>query len=597
MSTLVFFLYTNIIIPRPNITLRSGSHQDELSQTGKHVHLGAVNHSPVSDWNSNNEFFEFTRGRFIVDEAGNLRKREVRSDMNRFARVAADSVGAVRCISIKKYPDGMFNKAFLMTMDNGREVVAKVPNLNAGAPHFSTASEVATMDFWSGRPGGFLGHRCLAYMHGISRAGSHSVGAEFIIMDKADGVPLSQVWGTLKLPQKLQVLVAITRLQKQWLSVSFSHYGSLYYTKDVRPPAGNYYVKDGEVIRDSEFAIGSATGRDWFDAGRSVLDLETREGHVCRDTYHFRAAADKFAGASLTQDLQAVRAREMRAIQSLKPPKQIALFCGPKLYRTGREKKIAALKWYQQVIDALIPKDTAITRPYLWHNDLHDDNVFVDPHNPEKITGIIDWQSCHISPLFNHNPDPAFLEWDGLEPETLDLAPMPKLSGLSPNERSAAVHEYTVRNVLLGWRKLMLSKNPELYRAVEFRKTAAFGLIFLAHRMFEYGEAHFQSLLVDLKDTWADLPAVTSDTPFPFNFSEEDIERIKLDSDCAVAGTELVTEVKERLGDLWPDKGFMEHERDDEFRAALHEIKDQILEQLAESDEEKAEYERYWPFE
>lgn len=34
-----------------------------------------------------------------------------------------------------------------MTMDDGREVVAKVPNPNAGIPHFTTASEVATMDF------------------------------------------------------------------------------------------------------------------------------------------------------------------------------------------------------------------------------------------------------------------------------------------------------------------------------------------------------------------------------------------------------------------------------------------------------------------
>ena len=100
------------------------------------------------------------------------------------------------------------------------------------------------------------------------------VGAEFIIMDKVEGVPLSQVWDTMKLPQKLQVLVAMTRLQKQWLSVSFSHYGSLYYAGDVQSPVGNHYVKDGKAVKDSEFAIGPATGRDWFDAGRSSLDTE-----------------------------------------------------------------------------------------------------------------------------------------------------------------------------------------------------------------------------------------------------------------------------------------------------------------------------------
>lgn len=142
----------------------------------------------------------------------------------------------------------------------------------------------------------------------------------------------------------------------------------------------------------------------------------------------------------------------------------------------------------------------------------------------------------------------------------------------------------------------MHAKNPDLYRAVEFRKTAAYGLMFLAHRMFEYGEAHFQSLLVDLKDIWADLLATTSETPFSFEFSEADIERIKLDCDGAVAGTELAAAAKERLGDLWPDKGFIEHEQCDDCKAALDQVKAQILEQLAENDEEKAEYERYWPF-
>lgn len=93
-------------------------------------------------------------------------------------------------------------------------------------------------------------------------------------MDKVEGVPLSQAWGGMKLPQKLQVLLAVTRLQKQWLSVSFSHYGSLYYAGDVQSHTGSHYLKDGNAVKDSEFAIGPATGRDWSDGGRSILDAE-----------------------------------------------------------------------------------------------------------------------------------------------------------------------------------------------------------------------------------------------------------------------------------------------------------------------------------
>ncbi|KAL5342729.1 kinase-like domain-containing protein [Aspergillus crustosus] len=508
------------------------------------------------DWNTHDDFFKFTRGRFILSEKENLQQREIRFDLNRLADIAAASVDATQCIAIKKYPDGTYNKAFLMTMDNGLEVVAKVPNPNAGIKHFTTASEVATMDFARR----VLDTPVPRVYSWNSRADTHPVGAEFIIMEKA------------------QVLVATTRLQKQWLRVSFSHSGGLYDSAGVQSPTAAHYIHHGHAVQDSGFSIGPATGRDWIDAKRSGL------------------AVDRGPWPSPSQYLRAVCQRETSAIQSLTPPKQIALFCGPKLYQPDAQKKLEPLRRYQQIVEFLTPKDAGIANPRLWHNDLHGSNIFVDPQNPEKITGIIDWQSCHISPLFTHNPDPAFIDWDDLEPETLDLAPRPRLAGLSPDDKAAAVREYTLQNIFIGWRKLMHAKNPDLYRVVEFRKSPAHGLIFLAHRMFEYGEAHFMSLLVDLEHTWKDLPGVPTDTPFPFTFSEDEVRRIKADCDDAVAGTELVAQVKESLGDLWPEKGFIEHERYEECRAILDQVKSRILEGLAETEEERVELERQWPF-
>lgn len=256
-------------------------------------------------------------------------------------------------------------------------------------------------------------------------------------MDKAEGVPLSQLWDKMKLPQKLQVLLAMIRLQKQWLNVSFSHYSSLYYAKDVQSPRGNHYVKAGETVTNSNLLLVRLQAA----IGLMLADQpwKLREDRVRLDLHTFIQPADRSAGPSITQYLQAISMRETKAIKSLSPPKHIALFCGPKLYQLDMEKKRTSLARYQQIVDALIPKNPAITKPYIWHNDLHDDNIFVDPQNPEKITGIIDCQPCHVSPLFNHNPEPAFLDWDSLEPKTLDLVPKPKLSGLSLGERSAAV--------------------------------------------------------------------------------------------------------------------------------------------------------------
>lgn len=45
---------------------------------------------------------------------------------------------------VLKCSEGLHNKAFILTMDNGTEVFAKLPNPNAGPTQYTTASEVAT---------------------------------------------------------------------------------------------------------------------------------------------------------------------------------------------------------------------------------------------------------------------------------------------------------------------------------------------------------------------------------------------------------------------------------------------------------------------
>ncbi len=95
----------------------------------------------------NEDFYRFTRARFVCNEDYEMSQRYVRYDVNQLARLAAAAVGSKTCVSIEKCPDGMHNKVLLLTMDDGTQAVAKVPNPNAGRPHFTTASEVATMDF------------------------------------------------------------------------------------------------------------------------------------------------------------------------------------------------------------------------------------------------------------------------------------------------------------------------------------------------------------------------------------------------------------------------------------------------------------------
>jgi len=97
----------------------------------------------------NENFHRFTRARFVCNEEYELSQRYVRYNVDQLAHLAATAVGSKTCVSIEKCPDGMHNKVLLLTMDDGTQAIAKVPNPNAGRPHFTTASEIATMDFVS----------------------------------------------------------------------------------------------------------------------------------------------------------------------------------------------------------------------------------------------------------------------------------------------------------------------------------------------------------------------------------------------------------------------------------------------------------------
>ena len=62
--------------------------------------------------------------------------------------MAEDAVGPnAIATNVSKLPEGNFNKAFLVSMQDGAEVVVKIPNPNTGQSHYTTASEAATMSY------------------------------------------------------------------------------------------------------------------------------------------------------------------------------------------------------------------------------------------------------------------------------------------------------------------------------------------------------------------------------------------------------------------------------------------------------------------
>lgn len=76
-----------------------------------------------------------------------MAKRHVDFDVHELQKVAVQAIGSESCVNCEKLPEGLNGKALLMTMNDGAQVVAKLPNPCGGRPHFTTASEVATMNY------------------------------------------------------------------------------------------------------------------------------------------------------------------------------------------------------------------------------------------------------------------------------------------------------------------------------------------------------------------------------------------------------------------------------------------------------------------
>lgn len=93
------------------------------------------------------KFFRYTAGRWLWDEEKQLQDRFTPFNVLELQRIAAESIGANNCVAMTKLAEGSFNKTFHLKMDNGSTVIARIPHPIAGPKYYTTASEVATIDF------------------------------------------------------------------------------------------------------------------------------------------------------------------------------------------------------------------------------------------------------------------------------------------------------------------------------------------------------------------------------------------------------------------------------------------------------------------
>ncbi|OAL75302.1 hypothetical protein A7D00_0901 [Trichophyton violaceum] len=536
------------------------------------------------DWNSTESFFNYTRGRFVVNEAEEMRQRHVRFDMNELARLAANTVGAKEVVNIEKCADGHFNKAFVFTFEDGKQVVGKVPNPIAITPHLTTASEVATMEFMR-----TVLKTPTPQVHAWSSRvddSKNSVGAEFIIMEKISGIPLGKVWERLSGSDKMKVLINIFEYQNEWASVAFSRFGSLYYSGDVDTlPADYLYIdKNGNQVNNPRFVVGPASHNEWFTHARDSISCDRGPWNTVID---YR---------------KAIAHREITASRLLPFPRQTLLIYGPRpLYLPTVEKKVAALKCSLQSLETFLPEDPALLRGHLWHTDFHHENIHVNPEKPTEITGIIDWQSTPITPLFDQPLDLPFVNYDGPDiGENLEIPVLPDdFQSMQEDEKKKVHKNYMDKSAVVAWRLLLKHKNPAYYRAVLFKHTPIGLTLELSRQVFTIGESSLRTIYAEMGEDWQEYAPKGSDmnpVPCPFNFSQAEITEIDEDEEATASSTRIATQIQEHLGPLYPHKGVIEHENYEEVKKILGEIKQEVIEHLFESTDDIQTFDSQWPY-
>ncbi|BCS14425.1 hypothetical protein ALUC_60981S [Aspergillus luchuensis] len=347
---------------------------------------------------TNSHYFNYTSGRWLQNERLQLEKRHITFNLSALQQITGQILGT-QCVATNKVSEGMFNKVFSLKMADGKEVLARIPNPNAGHPHYVVASEVATLDFLRAS----LEIPVPQVLSWSSSSQTNPVAAEYIIMEKAQGQQLSEVWDNMSEAQRFRLVRNLVHIERRLMKAKFTLHGSLYY-RETFPQGRSIAALPGldDDIR-SKYVIGPTTHRSFWEEEVENLDIN-------RGPWE---SAMGYLSAVANREIVRIRHGHSNSNHTTVP-----LGMTPK----RRKEHVQLLEKFLAVLPHILPSDSTHS-PVLLHHDLHVDNIFVDGHDPTQITSIIDWQAVHIAPLFLTAKFPSIFNcdddyiWGALQPK------------------------------------------------------------------------------------------------------------------------------------------------------------------------------------
>lgn len=185
----------------------------------------------------------------------------------------------------------MNNRAFLLTMDNGSVVFAKLPNSGAGPAFYTTASEVATRTFvgvllvlfldldplrlkliWLRDVLAIPTPRIIAW----SARKTNPVGAEYILEEKAPGQALWtlwQDWDKVPMIARFGITRQVVEIDRKLADTKLKHCGCIYFKEDI--PQGDCLVTTSAIPTSTleRFRMGPLVDMDHWQKVKASMDL------------------------------------------------------------------------------------------------------------------------------------------------------------------------------------------------------------------------------------------------------------------------------------------------------------------------------------
>lgn len=259
------------------------------------------------------------------------------------------------------------------------------------------------------------------------------------------------------------------------------------------------------------------------------------------------------------------------------------------------EDALELLAKYEQVASLLAPSknNKSAAANTLWHPDLHLDNIFVDPVS-HRITGIVDWQSAAVAPLFYQSGiHRAFRHYKGVQKGWVMPKKPDNFDALDPNEQkqfdqdveSETIHKYyelqTMKRAPLHWDVLQQSSVHMLRKPV-----------WLVTGVWENRDLFFlRDSLIAIVAGWKEI--FNEDTPCPIAFSTEVLE-LHAKEEENIDGVGQMLSLFRAEGVL-PADGMV---RPEDYQTAIENCRKykEVFLDTAENEEERDLYSKLWPY-